>query len=100
MFAGNPAKYDDPSLNGDDLWEASLNGTLKSVFGWGTEEDMESLIRRGKNGLDGLADFVKHFVVKRGVNEALFEGKMSNLLIKLEEMSVICSSVIAALAHR
>jgi len=23
VFAGNPAKYDDPSLDGDDLWETS-----------------------------------------------------------------------------
>jgi hypothetical protein len=88
IFAGNPATYDDPSLDGNDLWETSLNSTLKSVFGWETEEDLESLIRRGRNGLDGLAGFVKHFVIKRGVNEELFEGKMSHLMTKLEEMSV------------
>jgi len=44
VFAGNPAKYDNPSLDGDDLWETSLNSTLKSVFGWGTEGDIESII--------------------------------------------------------
>jgi len=89
IFAGNPSTYDNPSLDGDDLWETLLNGTLKSVFGWGTEGDLESIIRRGTNGLDGLAGFVRHFVVKRGVSEGLFEGKMSHLLTKLEEMSVI-----------
>jgi len=69
VFSGNPAQYDDLSLDGDDLWETSLNGIMKSVFGWGTEGDVESIIRRGRNGLDGLANFVRHFVVKRGVKE-------------------------------
>ncbi len=87
-FAGNPADHDDPSLNADELWEFTLNGILKSVFGWGTEGDMENIIRRGRKGLDGLSNFVRHFIVKRGVNEALFEGKLAHLLNKIEEMSV------------
>jgi hypothetical protein len=61
---------------------------MKSVFGWETEGDMDTFIRHGRNGLDGLANFVRHFVVKKGVDEAFFEGKLSNLLNKLEEMSV------------
>jgi hypothetical protein len=87
-FAGDPANYDIPGLDADDLWEESLNGQLKSVFSWGTEDDMENLIRHGRHGLDGLTNFVRHFVIKRGVSEALFEGKLSNLINKLEEMSV------------
>ena len=85
-FAGNPADHDDPSLSVDDLWENRLNGLLKSVLGWGEEGDMESIIRRGRKGLNGLGNFVRHFVVKRRVNEALFEGKLLHLLSKLEEM--------------
>ncbi|KDR67270.1 hypothetical protein GALMADRAFT_47197, partial [Galerina marginata CBS 339.88] len=85
-FAGNPADYDTPSLNADDLWEESLNNRLKSVFGWGAEEDIKNLLRRGRYGLDGLANFVKYFVVKRGVDEALFEGKLSCLMNELEEV--------------
>ncbi|KAF8808491.1 hypothetical protein BYT27DRAFT_7210874 [Phlegmacium glaucopus] len=73
VFGNNPAVYDDPSLDSDDLWEKLLNGLLKSVFGWGIEDDMENLIRRGRNG-------------QAGVNEALFEGKLSHLLNKQEEI--------------
>jgi hypothetical protein len=52
----------------------------------GTEEDMDKVIRRGRKGLDGLANFVKYFVVKRGVSMGLFEGKLAHLMSKLEEM--------------
>jgi hypothetical protein len=99
-FARDPADYDIPGLDADDLWEESLNNHMKSVFGWGTEDDMENLIKRGRHGLDGLANFVTHFVIEQGVNEALFEGKMSHLMNKLEEMSVtIYCSVAKAVAH-
>jgi len=67
---------------------------MKSVFGWGTENDMENLIMHGRHGLDGLANFVRHFVIKRGVSE---EGKLSNLMNKLKEMSVtVYSSVVTS----
>lgn len=88
IFSGNPAIHDNPSLKGDELWEV-VNPLLKEVLGWGMEGDMDDIIRRGKNGLDGLANFVKHFVVKRGVSLGLFEGKLSYLLSKIEEKCVI-----------
>ena len=84
LFSGNPAVHDDPSLNGDELWEV-VNPLLKEALGWGVEGNMDDIIRRGRNGLDGLANFVKHFVVKRGVSIGLFEGKLSYLLSKVEE---------------
>ena len=82
--------YDDPSLSADELWETSLNGLFKSALGWGMdpmEGNMDNIIRRGQKGLDGLANFVKHFVVKRGVSMELFEGKLTHLMNKLEEKS-------------
>jgi hypothetical protein len=85
VFSGNPADYDDPSLSADELWETTLNGLFKSALGWGTEGDMDNIIRRGQKGLDGLANFVKHFVVKRGVSMGLFEGKLTHLMNRLEE---------------
>jgi hypothetical protein len=85
VFAGNPAEYDNPSLSPDELWEETLNELFKSVLGWGTEGNMDEVIRRGKKGLDGLANFVKHFVIKRGVSMGLFEGKLAHLMSKLEE---------------
>lgn len=86
MFGGNPQDCDDPSLDGDDLWEEVLNGMMKNVFGWGTEGDMKNVIRRGRKGLDGLLNFVKFFVVKRCVSMGLFEGKLSHLIHALENM--------------
>ena len=86
VFAGHPRDFDVPNLNVDDLWEEVLNKVLKSALGWGDEENMENLIRRGKKGLDGLANFVKHFVVKRGVQVALFKGKLAHLVDALEKM--------------
>ena len=71
VFAGHPGDFDIPNLSVDDLWEEVLNKVLKSALGWGHEGNMENLIRRGKKGLDGLANFVKHFVVKHGVQVAL-----------------------------
>jgi len=60
VFAGNPAEYDNLSLSPDELWEETLNGLFKSALGWGTEGNMDEVIRRGRKGLDGLANFVKH----------------------------------------
>ena len=85
IFSGNPADYDDPNLSADELWETKLNGLFKSALGWGTEGDMDNIIWRGQKGLDGLANFVKHFVVKRGVSRDLFEGKLTHLMNKLEK---------------
>ena len=78
--------FDDPALDADSLWETVLNAQLKSVLGWGMEEDLDLLIRRGGKGLDGLANFVEYFVVKRGVKEDLFEGKLSHLMTTLQTL--------------
>jgi hypothetical protein len=83
VFAGNPEDFDNLTMDADDLWEMVLNQQLKSVFGWGMEENMEDIICRGRKGLDGLANFVRYFVVKRGVSEDLFEGKLSHLMMTL-----------------
>ncbi|KAF8964489.1 hypothetical protein BDZ97DRAFT_1660101, partial [Flammula alnicola] len=88
IFGGNPEESDDPSLDTDELWETVLNQLLKSALGWGTEGDMDTIIRRGRKGLDGLVNFVRYFVIKRGVSEALFEGKLSHLMKELEKRSL------------
>ena len=85
FFSGNPVEYDNPSLSPDELWEESLNGLFKLALGWGTDKDMEEIIRRGRKGLDGLVNFVKHFVEKRGVSMGLFEGKLAHLMSELKK---------------
>lgn len=76
IFSARPSDFDDTSILSGELWEEVVNKILKLAFGWGVEGNMDSIIRRGRKGLDGLADFVKYFIVKQGVNEALFEGKL------------------------
>ena len=85
VFSTHPEGFDDPSLDADELWETVLNQLLKSTLGWGTEGDMSKIIRRGKKGLDGLANFVRHYIIKRGVSEGLFEGKLSFLMEELSK---------------
>ena len=46
---------------------------------------MDDVIRQGRKGLDGLTNFVKFFVVKRGVQMSLFEGKLAWLVTTLEQ---------------
>jgi hypothetical protein len=69
-----------------------LNNTLKSVFGWGSEQNMDEIIRRGKWGLDGLVKFVTYFIEERGLSEGLFEGKLEFLMKELEKKSAMAST--------
>lgn len=85
IFGARPSDFDNTSVPSGELWEEVINNVLKSIFGWGMEGNMDEIIRRGRKGLDGLSEFVKYFVVKRGVDEALFEGKLSYLTRALEE---------------
>ena len=62
-----------------------LNKVLKLALGGGEEENMDDVIQQGRNGLDGLTNFVKFFVVKRRVQMSLFEGKLAWLVTTLEQ---------------
>jgi hypothetical protein len=90
-FGQDPSRFqvDDKMFNKDDLWEEEINPRLKRVLGWGTEGNMKDLIRRGRKGVEGLTNYARYFVEERGVSESLFEGKLSHLMIVLEEMCVI-----------
>jgi hypothetical protein len=88
-FGQDPASFDNMAFNHDDLWEEEINPHLKQVLGWETEGSMKELIQQGKKGVEGLAMYVKYFVKEQGVNESLFEGKLSHLMIALEEMCVV-----------
>ncbi|KAF8170123.1 hypothetical protein BJ912DRAFT_1025446 [Pholiota molesta] len=72
VFSGHPSTYDDPSMEGDQLWEEVLNEQLKGALGWGQEADMDDIIQHGRNGLDGLEEFVKYFIVKCGENSPTY----------------------------
>jgi hypothetical protein len=47
---------------------------------------MKDLIWRGRKGVEGLAIYARYFIEERGVSESLFDGKLSHLMIALEEM--------------
>ena len=85
VFGGSPKEFDDPTLDAEELWEATLNSVLKSTLGWGMEGNMDDIIRRGKWGLDGLVNFATYFVEERGVSGELFEGKLTNLVTTLKK---------------
>ena len=85
VFGVSPMEYDDLALDAAELWETRLNNVLKSTLGWGTEGNMDEIIRHGKWGLDGLVNFATYFVEERGVSGDLFEGKLSNLVMALKE---------------
>ncbi len=86
-FPLNPASIVAPDLHGDELWEKVLNGFLKSVLGWGNvERELTAKIRRGEKGVEGILRFAKYFVEARGVDERLFEGKLSPLVEAMEKL--------------
>lgn len=85
-FDVDPAGYDDKNLSADELWEDVLNGAMKSGLGWGTTFNVPSLLETSGRGMLGLTDFVEYFIVKRGVSEALFEGKLAHLMDGLLEL--------------
>jgi hypothetical protein len=39
-FGGDPAEFDDKTINNEDLWEEEINPRLKRILGWGTEGKM------------------------------------------------------------
>jgi hypothetical protein len=86
-FSGDPALAVDPEMGPDELWESELNSMLKRQLGWGTAASAD-IIRRGDKGMGGLARFVQYFVMERGVDASLFEGKLSNLMDAVDKMSV------------
>jgi len=81
----NLKDFDDAALDADELWEKMLNSVLKSTLGWGTEGNMDEIIRRGRWGLDGLVNFATYFVEQWGVSEGLFEGKLTYLAMALKK---------------
>ena len=70
---------------GEDDW-LTLNGMLKTAFGWGEAEmaaAIPDMLNRGTLGLDGFVEFMRFFVNERGLEGALFETKISALLKEL-----------------
>ena len=82
----DPAGYDNKEISADELWEEVLNQAMKNGLGWGTSLDVPALLETDGRGIMGLVRFVEYFVEKRGVSEALFEGKLNHLMSGLHSM--------------
>lgn len=76
----DPAALDNSEIASEDLWEELLNPVLKAALGWGVETSLDAVVRRGRFGFPGLVKFVEYFTETRGVDVALFEGKLSHLI--------------------
>jgi hypothetical protein len=71
---------------GDDDW-LILNRMFKTAFGWGKIEMATAILEmlnQGLMGLDGFIQFMKFFVVERGLEGALFETKIEALVKELD----------------
>ena len=84
-FNVDPAGYNNKDVSPDELWEV-LNQAMKNGLGWGTSLDVPALLETDGRGIMGLVRFVEYFVEKRGVSEALFEGKLNHLMSGLHSM--------------
>ena len=70
---------------GENDWPI-LNGTLKTVFGWGEAEmatTIPDMLNQGTFGLDGFLEFMTFFINERGLEGILFETKIDELLKEL-----------------
>jgi hypothetical protein len=43
VFGGSPKEFDDPTLDAEELWKATLYTVLKSMLGWVIEENMDDI---------------------------------------------------------
>jgi hypothetical protein len=84
IFDASLSTFDDMTIGSEDLWEEIINNILKSALGWGMEGNMDEIISQGRNRLGKLVNFMRYFIVERGVDETLFEGKLTQLMSALE----------------
>jgi hypothetical protein len=81
IFSGNPTDHINANL---DDWEDILNPMIHRAFGYGATVESEQVLaglgRRGQYGLDGFYQFMDYFVVHRGLQGGLLEGKVNILL--------------------
>ncbi|KAH9167194.1 hypothetical protein EDB89DRAFT_2126133, partial [Lactarius sanguifluus] len=94
IFSANPhscvaSLEQGPEVDLEDDWMV-LNSMLKTAFGWGESEMRENtkeMLNRGAHGLDGLIQFLKYFVLQRGLEGAMIETKVNGLLCEIDNHS-------------
>lgn len=73
----DPASCYDPGIPVDELWGQQVNSVMYVFLGKGVD-DMRSLVRWGKKGVEAYSAFVE-FLMHKGVDPFLFEPRMEIL---------------------
>ncbi|KAJ7586967.1 hypothetical protein C8J56DRAFT_1051260 [Mycena floridula] len=63
----------------DELWEETVNRMLHRVCQGTCVDKIQSIIRRGENGMGGFLAFVAHVTGVRGISEVLFHEQVNVL---------------------
>ena len=83
QFSGDPTVDEDD----EDAWQM-VDKTLNRIIGYGaTIEEISTLIRRGKFGMDGLCIWLEKCVSTLRIEEVLLENKVNRLV---EAMVLLC----------
>ena len=53
VFDIDPASINNSELEGNKLWEESLNQFMKAMLGWESDYDMSSYIKHGPKAVGG-----------------------------------------------
>ncbi|KAF7328292.1 hypothetical protein MSAN_02488500 [Mycena sanguinolenta] len=79
-FSSEPATYVDAKTKRGELWEA-LAPVFHGVFDYGGTQDARiALVQRGPLGLHGLLRFLEYFIVERGLEGAMIELKIEQMI--------------------
>ncbi|KAJ7671994.1 hypothetical protein B0H17DRAFT_1335340 [Mycena rosella] len=83
-FSGDPASYVGKDVPSDSLWE-TLETHFHGAFDYGKgPEEREGMIQTGPQGLGGFLRFMEYFVSERGLEGAVVELKVEQLLEALK----------------
>ncbi|KAJ7648621.1 hypothetical protein DFH06DRAFT_997187 [Mycena polygramma] len=95
VFSGDPSTYVGKEVEAESLWE-ELGPLFHKAFGYGTgAAERKGMIQPGPLGLGGFMRFMDHFVVERGLEGAMVELKLEQLL-DLEDHGVTVTDAFAA----
>ncbi|KAJ7706534.1 hypothetical protein B0H16DRAFT_1439225 [Mycena metata] len=88
-FAGQPTEYVSESTPPGELWE-TLAPCFHRVFGYGMElEERKRMVQRGSAGLDGAVRFLDYFIRERGLEGAMVEVKIEQLIEAIQSVYVV-----------
>ena len=67
-------------VSNDEVWEV-INPGLDRLLGFGRpRNEIQSIIRRGPNGIDGFCNYLEYLIAEKGLKGGLIEGKVSALI--------------------